>query len=103
MESISSGKRFECWSKLSLRESPFERESAISPEAFERVEPPRFSSMRRIRMGSSPAFRLRDRVLQKFSKAVALSWEENKINLFSDNILQGSKTHLANDYIYHIV
>jgi hypothetical protein len=90
MESISSGKRFECWSKLSLRESPFERESAISPEATERAEPPLFSSMRRIRMGSSPAFRLRDKVLQKFSKAVALSWEENKRNLFSDNVLQGS-------------
>jgi hypothetical protein len=49
-------------------------------------------------MGSSPACRLRDKVLQKFSKAVALNWEENKRNPFFDNVLQGSKTHLANDY-----
>ena len=54
-------------------------------------------------MGSSPACRPRDKVLQKFSKAVALSWEENKINLFSDNVLQGSKIHLAADYKYHRV
>ena len=51
-------------------------------------------------MGSNPACRPRDKVLQKFSKAVALNWEENKRNLFSDNVVQGSKTHLATDYKY---